>query len=109
MYQKYIFCELSQMNRYPTFPGLSPFSLKVVISLPLEEISNHIIYSSSYSIIRIPMIQYQKCSAEIRILSFFTCRVPYVTTDTVCPRSSDPFYIESYNIKWVTTTLTYSI
>ena len=27
----------------------------------------------------------------------------------VCPRSSDPFYIESYYIKWVTTSWTYYI
>ena len=27
---------------------------------------------------------------------------------TVCPRSSDPFYIKSYNIKRVTTSWTYS-
>ena len=25
---------------------------------------------------------------------------------TVCPRSSDPFYIVSYDIKWVTTSWT---
>ena len=28
---------------------------------------------------------------------------------TVCPKSSDPFYIVSYYIKWVTTSGTYSI
>ena len=28
---------------------------------------------------------------------------------TVCPRSSDPFYIVSYNIKWVTTSWTHRI
>ena len=28
---------------------------------------------------------------------------------TVCPRSSDPFYIVSYYIKWVATSWTYSI
>ena len=27
---------------------------------------------------------------------------------TVCPKSSDPFYIVSYYIKWVTTSWTYS-
>ena len=27
---------------------------------------------------------------------------------TVCPRSSDPFYIVGYYIKWVTTSWTYS-
>ena len=27
---------------------------------------------------------------------------------TVCPRSSDPFYIVSYDMKWVTTSWTYS-
>ena len=27
---------------------------------------------------------------------------------TVCPRSSDPFYIVSYYMKWVTTSWTYS-
>ena len=30
-------------------------------------------------------------------------------TYTVCPRSSDPFYIVSYNIKWVTTSWTFSM
>ena len=29
--------------------------------------------------------------------------------DTVFPRSSDPFYIATYYIKWVTTSWTYSI
>ena len=28
---------------------------------------------------------------------------------TVCPRSSDPYYIVSYYTKWVTTSWTYSI
>ena len=28
---------------------------------------------------------------------------------TVCPRSSDQFYIVSYDIKWITTSWTYSI
>ena len=28
---------------------------------------------------------------------------------TVCPGSSDPFYIVTYYIKWVTTSWTYSI
>ena len=28
---------------------------------------------------------------------------------TVCPRSSDLFYVVTYNIKWVTTSWTYSI
>ena len=27
---------------------------------------------------------------------------------TVCPGSSDPFYVVSYNIKWVTTSWTHS-
>ena len=26
----------------------------------------------------------------------------------MCPRSSDPFYVVTYSIKWVTTTWTYS-
>ena len=29
--------------------------------------------------------------------------------DTVCPRSSDPFYVSTCYIKWVTTFWTYSI
>ena len=33
------------------------------------------------------------------------CRV---ADPTVCPRSSDPFYIETYYINWVTTSWTYS-
>ena len=28
---------------------------------------------------------------------------------TICPRSSDPFYIVSYYIKWVTTSWTHSM
>ena len=28
---------------------------------------------------------------------------------TVCPRSSDPFYVVTYYVKWVTTSWTYSI
>ena len=28
---------------------------------------------------------------------------------TICPRSSDPFYIVTYNKKWVTTSWTHSI
>ena len=28
---------------------------------------------------------------------------------TVCPGSSDPFYVVTYYIKWVTTSWTYSI
>ena len=32
----------------------------------------------------------------------------YNLGDTVCPRSSDPFYIVIYYIKWVTTYWTYS-
>ena len=32
------------------------------------------------------------------------CTIQFRTfPDTVCPRSSDPFYIVSYYIKWVTT------
>ena len=30
-------------------------------------------------------------------------------TYTICPRSSDPFYIVAYYIKWVTTSWTYGI
>ena len=33
-------------------------------------------------------------------------RFIYKTLFTVCPRSSDPFYIVSYYIKWVTTSWT---
>ena len=32
-----------------------------------------------------------------------------VTSYTVCPGSSDPFYIVSYIIKWVTTSWTFGI
>ena len=28
---------------------------------------------------------------------------------TVCPRSSDPFYLVAYYMKWITTSCTYSI
>ena len=28
---------------------------------------------------------------------------------SVCPRSSDPFYVVTYYLKWVTTSWTYSI
>ena len=39
------------------------------------------------------------------------CRIfnECTTVSTVCPRSSDPFYIVSYYIKWVTTSWTYSM
>ena len=30
------------------------------------------------------------------------------TPDTVCPRSSDPFDVVTYYMKWVTTSWTYS-
>ena len=33
----------------------------------------------------------------------------YAEEGTVCPRSSGPFYIVIYNIKWVTTSWTHSI
>ena len=33
----------------------------------------------------------------------------FITTTTVCPRSSDPLYLVSYYIKWVTTSWTYSM
>ena len=32
----------------------------------------------------------------------------YLVTDTICPRSSDPFHIVTYYMKWVTTSSTYS-
>ena len=32
----------------------------------------------------------------------------FILYGTVCPRSSDPFYIVAYYIKWVTTSCTYS-
>ena len=32
-----------------------------------------------------------------------------VLGDTVCPRSSDPFYVVTYYIKWVATSWTYSM
>ena len=37
-----------------------------------------------------------------------TAHKTYKTNDTVCPGSSDPFYIGSYYIKWATTSWTYS-
>ena len=33
----------------------------------------------------------------------------FVGAYTVCPRSSDPFYIVRYYLKWVTTSWTYSL
>ena len=45
--------------------------------------------------------------------SFDTAPVPFTcsanTLNTVCPRSSDPFYKVSYYIKWVNTSWTYSM
>ena len=38
--------------------------------------------------------------------------IKWVTTswsDSICPRSNDPFYIVSYYIKWVTASWTHSI
>ena len=40
-------------------------------------------------------------------LKIIQLRVP--ESHTLCPRSSDPFYVVSYNMKWVTTSWTYSI
>ena len=37
------------------------------------------------------------------------CSTEYAAYDTVCPRSSDPFYTVNFYIKWVTTSWTYSI
>ena len=37
------------------------------------------------------------------------CNFSLPDLDTVCPRSSDPFYVVSYYIKLVTTSWTYSI
>ena len=37
------------------------------------------------------------------------CRVWSTVQHTVCPESSAPFYIETYYIKWVTTSWTHSI
>ena len=31
-----------------------------------------------------------------------------IKANTVCPGSSDPFYVVTYYIKWVTTSWTYS-
>ena len=46
------------------------------------------------------------CHAEVRIYVLFKLRDQQAT---VCQRSSDPFYIVTYYIKWVTTSLTHSI
>ena len=43
--------------------------------------------------------------ASIILVYFFFEISPY----TVCPGSSDPFYVLTYYIKWVTTSWTYSI
>ena len=39
------------------------------------------------------------------IMSFLLIYVPWCT---ICPRSSDPFYIVTYYLKWVTSSWTYS-
>ena len=55
----------------------------------------------------------------IEFLSFFSVKMTEFlaisaalpknwTQNTVCPRSSDPFHIVSFCIKWVTTSWTYS-
>ena len=39
----------------------------------------------------------------------FTPETTYVRRTTVCPKGSDPFYVVSYYIEWVTTSWTYSM
>ena len=44
-----------------------------------------------------------KCLKEISEASPHTCApISEFPSSTVCPRSSDPFYIVSYYINWVT-------
>ena len=38
----------------------------------------------------------------------FECLSTLLSLYTICPRSSDPFYVVSYYIKWVTTSWTHS-
>ena len=70
----------------------------------------------NYSIARQPIIFFVHMSypenlrafiRQEKILNFYAVR-HYMVICTVCPKSSDPFYIESYYIKWVTTSCTYS-
>ena len=44
------------------------------------------------------------CRSATKHMTLETCFI-----STICPGSSDPFYIVSYYIKWVTTSWTYSI
>ena len=53
---------------------------------------------------------------NIYILHVYTlqfCKTCYIIlfnrNDTICPRSSYPFYVERYYIKWVTTSWTHSM
>ena len=41
------------------------------------------------------------------VISQDQCKI-FLYHITMCPRSSDPFYVVTYSIKWVTTTWTYS-
>ena len=38
----------------------------------------------------------------------YTISISMHCVRTICPRSSDPFYIVSYSVNWVTTSWTYS-
>ena len=51
-----------------------------------------------------PSIAKRRNSCEGRVLHH-----RYYNRYTVCPRSSDPFYVVTYYIKWVTNSWTYSI
>ena len=52
-----------------------------------------------------------KCFKKDKLIFFLhACALYYeLPSDTMCPRSSDPFYIVTYYIKWFTTSWTYSI
>ena len=45
---------------------------------------------------------------NIETLKFFIFYIIYFFGLYVCPRSSDPFYVVTYYIKWATTSWTYN-
>ena len=46
---------------------------------------------------------------SLKICGSWSIRIHGSGQSTVCPGSSDPFYVVTYNIKWVTTCQTYCI
>ena len=59
----------------------------------------------------IPLLELVRISLKGQFKDFFEAKLNLVLiiAPTVCPRSSNPFYLVSYYMKWVITAWTYSI